>query len=75
MQGTSTAASVLFAAFLMGAGALAATAREPTRSNGRDPVATLAIMAQLEKGGAAVARPSTAAVEKVDDGKGNLHVP
>src|SRR5262245_47719448 len=75
MQGTSIAASVLFAASLMGAGALAATSGHPTRSNGRDPVTTLAIMAQLEKGGAATARPSTAAAEKVDDGKGNLHVP
>jgi hypothetical protein len=75
MQGTSTAASGFFVLFLMGAGALAATSGEPTRSNDRDPVTTLAIMAQLEKGGGAAAGPSTAAAEKVDDGKGNLHVP
>ena len=72
MKGTSIVASVLSAAFLTGAGALAATLGEPTRGNGDDPVMTLAIMAQLEKGGATVAGPITAAVEKVDDGKGNV---
>jgi hypothetical protein len=75
MKGTSIVASVLSAAFLTGAGALAATLGEPTRGNGDDPVMTLAIMAQLEKAGATVAGPIAAAVEKVDDGKGNLHVP
>ena len=61
MKGASIAASVLFAASIMSAGALAATLGPPTRKNSDDPVATLAIMAQLEKGGAAIVLDTGAA--------------
>src|ERR1700744_6238395 len=72
MSRTSIAAAVLVAAFVIEAGAFAATPETSTAKAG-DPVATLAVMAQLEKSDAAKA--GAAAVERVADAKGNLHVP
>lgn len=74
MSRSSIAASVLLAASMMGAGAFAATSEKPART-GSDPAATLAIMAQLEKGGAGTIGQSAAGAERVADAKGNLHVP
>src|SRR6202012_41079 len=74
MARTSFAASALVAASLMGAGALA-TASEKTVRAGADPVAKLAILAQLEKSDGGTVGQAGGSIEKVDDGKGNLHVP
>jgi hypothetical protein len=74
MSRTSIATSVLLAASVIGAGAFAATPDKPARRDG-DPVATLAIMAQMDKAKAVKAEPGTTAAEKVEDAKGNLHVP
>jgi hypothetical protein len=72
MLRTSIAASVLLVASVVGAAAYAAISEQPARIGG-DPVATLAIMAQLEKAGAD--KGGSAIAEKVADAKGNLHVP
>jgi Cytochrome P460 len=74
MSRTSIAASVLLVASVVGAAAYAAISEQPGRKGG-DPVATLAIMAQLEKAGAAKGERGPAIAEKVADAKGNLHVP
>jgi Cytochrome P460 len=74
MSRTSIAASVLVAASMMGAGALATASGKTVRLDA-DSVAKLAIMAQLEKSEGVTVRQAGGAVEKVDDAKGNLHVP
>jgi hypothetical protein len=70
MSTASIVASVFIAASVIGTGALAATSKQ-----GSDSIATLAIMAQLEKAGSVNGGPDAATNEKVDDAKGDLHVP
>jgi Cytochrome P460 len=74
MSRTSIAASVLLVASVVGAAAYAAISEQPVGKGG-EPVATLAIMAQLEKAEAAKGERGRAIAEKVADVKGNLHVP
>jgi hypothetical protein len=73
MSNTSTAASILLAASLVGAGTFAATS-EPRRTGG-DPVDGLAVAAELERSRGSAVGQATGPVEKVADAKGNLHVP
>jgi hypothetical protein len=74
MSRSSIAASVLLATTLLGAGAFAATSDRMSQTSG-DPVATLAIMAQLEKAGVGTVGQAASPAERVADAKGNLHVP
>ena len=74
MSNTSTAACILLVASLLGAGTFAATSEQPPRSGG-DPVAGLAVAAELEKSRGGTVGQVTGPVEKVADAKGNLHVP
>jgi Cytochrome P460 len=75
MSRTSNVASLFLATSLLGAGALAATSDRSPRT-GSDPVADLAVMAQLEKkAGVGTVGQAAGPTEKVADAKGNLHVP
>jgi hypothetical protein len=74
MARTSIVAAAIFATFLLGAGAFAATSGRVSRT-GSDPAVDPAIMAQLEKPGVGTAGQATGPAEKVADAKGNLHVP
>ena len=74
MSRSSIAASVFLATTLLGAGAFAATSDRASQTSG-DPVATLAIMAQLEKAGVGTVGQAAGPGERVADAKGNLHVP
>jgi Cytochrome P460 len=74
MSNTSTAACILLVASLLGAGTFAATSEQPPRTGG-DPVAGLAVAAELEKSRGGTVGQVTGPVEKVADAKGNLHVP
>jgi hypothetical protein len=71
---SSVAASVFLATTFLGAGAFAATSDGTSQMSG-DPVATLAIMAQLEKAGVGTVGQAAGPAERVADAKGNLHVP
>src|ERR1700760_353410 len=74
MSRRSIAASLFLVVSVVGAAAYAATSEQPVRLGG-DPVATLAIMAQLEKAGTDKGERSPATAEKAADANGNLHVP
>jgi hypothetical protein len=74
MSKTSIVASALLATSLLGASAFAAAPDRISRT-GRDPVADLAIMAQLEKAGVGTVGQASGPAERVADAKGNLHVP
>jgi hypothetical protein len=74
MPKISIVASALLATTLLGAGAFAATSDRISRT-GSDPVADLAVIAQLEKSGVGTVGQAAEAAEKVADAKGNLHVP
>jgi hypothetical protein len=74
MPRTSIVAYALVATSLLGAGAFAATSDRVSRT-GSDPVADLALMAQLEKADVGTVGQASGTVEKVADAKGNLHVP
>src|SRR5580693_3356473 len=74
MSKTSIVASALLATSLLGASAFAAAPDRVSRT-GRDPVADLAIIAQLEKAGVGTVGQASGPGERVADAKGNLHVP
>jgi cytochrome P460 len=74
MSKTSIAACVILVTSLLEAGAFAATSDRISHI-GSDPVADLAVMAQLEKSGLDTVGQADDAIEKVADAKGNLHVP
>jgi hypothetical protein len=74
MFNRSISASVLLAASLFGAGVFAATSEQISRP-GSDPVADLAVTAELEKSRGGTAGQAADPVEKVADAIGNLHVP
>ena len=74
MSRSSVAASVFLATAFLGAGAFAAMSDGTSQTSG-DPVAALAIMAQLEKAGVGTVGQAAGPDERVADAKGNLHLP
>jgi hypothetical protein len=74
MPRTSIVAFALFATSLLGAGAYA-TASDRISRAGTDPVADLAVTAQLAKAGVDTVGQAVGSIGNVADEKGNLHVP